>query len=714
MPTSVAPNQRPASLKRVVAATLLGATLVVGLTALYSWQDYRETAARAEERARLLATVLEGYATRTLNETEAAMTAAAELHAGHPAENDVLLRYINLQRKRFPYLVALHVLDASGTSSGDGDAAASQALLAWARMPSSASDQVMIGDPLMAGAGVPRVIPLITRVSVVSGSPPVTVAAAIRADFLSPLHTNLGLSPDTLSVLLNRKGVIVARAPYLDRAIGFDTSGTALYRSAPAGQQFGVAIGNSPIDGITRLMGFSRMSAYPLTASTGFDHAQMLAPWRTRAWRDLIVALSLLAIIVLLGHLGSTRAKGEEAARRELRDSEEHHRTAMATLAEGVVTHGPDGAIRTWNDAALRILCLTADQLRGRTSLDPRWRAVHEDGSDFPGAEHPAMRALATGDPQLDIVMGIDAGGAARRWLEVNAVPTRSGGAVDGVVASFIDITERLAATQEIHRLNYALEERVATRTEALRRTSLELEELVYSMAHTLRAPLRHMSAFSSLLAEDAHARLTTDDQHLISRIREGAERQARLLDEILKYTGGHEHVPSFAHIAMDEMVDTVIPEIAGRMPEATRVDWIRTPLPRLYGDPAMVADILEILLSNAVKFSARSAAPRIEIGACEIDGNPGIQVRDNGVGFDMIYAGKLFGMFQRLHETEGFEGAGMSLAVCKRLLERLGGSVSAEGRVGYGATFRFTLGPARPGAAPPLLPEDQARAAAT
>ena len=561
---------------------------------------------------------------------------------------------------------------------------------------------------------MPRLIPLLTRVSVASGALPITVAAAIRADFLSSLHAGLGLSPDTLSVLLNRKGVIVARAPYLDRVIGVDISGTALYRSAPGGEKIGIAIGALPTDGITRVMGFSRMSAYPLSANTGFDRTQMLAPWRTRAWRDLVIALSLLAIIGLLGCLASTRAKGEEAVRRELRESEEHHRTAMATLAEGVVTQGPGGVIRTWNDAALRILCLTADQLRGRTSLDPRWRAVHEDGSDFPGAEHPSMRALATGDPQLDVRIGIDAGGAARRWLEVNAVPTRSDGQVDGVVASFVDITERLEATQEIHRLNHALEERVAVRTEALRRTSLELEELVYSMAHTLRAPLRHISAFTNLLAESAHSHLTLDDQHLLGRIRESAKRQASLLDDILKYTAGHERTPSFAHIAMDEMVDVVIRDIVERSPDAARVDWSRAPLPRLYGDPAMVADILEILLSNAVKFSARSATPQIGIAACEIDGNPGIEVRDNGVGFEMRYADKLFGMFQRLHQSEGFEGSGMNLAVCKRLVERLGGSVAAEGRVGHGATFRFTLGAAVPGTAQPSAPAAQVRVAAT
>ena len=700
MLTDTVLTKDPPSLNWLLAAITAACALVIGLTGLYSWQDYRETVERGEERALLLAGVLDGYTIRTLHETESAMTSLAELHAGGQTGEAALGRYATLQQKRFPFIAALHLLDRSGNAMGANALDNSQALFAWARAQTARSERIVIGEPLVAGPGMPRLIPMLAQVAIATNAPHVLVVAAIRADFLVAMHAGLGLSPDSLSVVLNRQGVILASAPYIESAIGRDLSGSALYRSAARGQKTGVAAGISPADGIDRLMGFSRLSDFPLGASSGFDHARMLAPWRIRAQRDGVVALTLLVLIALLGRIAYARAKGEELARRELRGSEEHHRAALATLAEGVVTQGPDGAILCWNDAALRILDLTPDQLRGRTSLDPRWRAVREDGSEFPGPEHPAMRALATGQPQLAIAMGIDSSGTARRWIEINALPTRAGGVINGVVSSFVDTTAKREVTAEIYRLNYVLEERVATRTEELRRIGLELDELVYSMAHTLRAPLRHISAFTVLLAEEASARLTTDDLQMIGRIRKSAEFQAKLLEDVFNYTNRHRQAPTHLRLAMDEIVDNLIQDMNPRIPGAKHVAWVRTPLPCLLGDPAMVRDILEILLSNAIKFSARSALPRIEIGACEINGMPGIEIGDNGVGFDMRYAGNLFGMFRRLHQSEGFEGTGMSLAVCKRLVERQGGIITAEGRVGHGATFRFALD----GAMPPAI----------
>lgn len=706
-------NKDFASLNWIRAAATVGCALVIGLTALYSWQDYRETIARGKERALLMATVLEAYSIRTLHETEVAMASLAEFHAGGKTTDSALTRFAALQQERFPFIAALHLLDAAGNSIGGSEIAASQALLAWTRAPHPESDRLTIGDPLVATSGVPRLIPLLARMPVVNGTPSIRVAAAIRSEFLVAMHSSLGLSPDTLSVLLNGKGIVLARAPYIESAIGRDISGSELYRSASREQKTGFPRGVSPADGIDRLMAFSRTTAYPVSASSGFDHARVLLPWRIRASRDLVLAVVLLGSIALLSRIALTRGRAEATARLALRDSEEHHRTALATLAEGVVTQSPDGAIRSWNDVALRILDLSADQLRGRTSLDPRWRAVREDGSDFPGTEHPAMRALATGQPQLGIAMGLDTSGAVRRWVEINSVPTRSGGTIDGVVTSFVDTTARRAATAEIHRLNHALEGRVSARTEELRRLTLELEELVYAMAHTLRAPLRHISAFSMLLAEEASGRLTVDDLHMIERIHKSAEFQAKLLEDVFNYTSRHRQAPVHLRIAMDQMVDSAIRSVTARGAGAERVEWLRTPLPILLGDPAMVRDILEILLSNAVKFSSRSAAPKIWIDTCEINGVSAIEVRDNGIGFDMRYADKLFGMFQRLHEPAGFEGTGMSLAVCKRLVERHGGIVVAEGVVGHGASFRFTLGFNMPTTLPPTPSEIATRVVA-
>jgi PAS domain S-box-containing protein len=443
------------------------------------------------------------------------------------------------------------------------------------------------------------------------------------------------------------------------------------------------------------MWGRSRLEIYPLQAAVGFGLDAALAPWRTRAWRNLAAAIALLALTLAVGRVGLNYARGELAASLALRHGEEHHRVTLESLAEGVVTHALDGAVTTWNASALRILGLPAERLKGRDPLHPDWTVVREDGTPWPAGDFPAVHVLRTGDAQLRQIMGVQTGDGQRRWLEVSAVPTRDDGELTGATVSFVDITDQRAALEKIRNLNQELEERVASRTQTLERTSADLEGLVYSMAHTMRSPLRHITSFATLLEEDARGRLSEENLDLLRRIRESSERQARLVDDLLKYTSGHQHPPVRAHVSMDALVDAVVRDTRDRMVDAARVDWVRRPLPRLYGDPAMVSEIMEILISNAVKFSARAGEPRVEIAACEIDGAPGVMVRDNGVGFDMRFADKLFGMFQRLHESEGFRGSGIDLAICKRLVERHGGRIEAEGAVGSGATFRFTLGAA-------------------
>jgi signal transduction histidine kinase len=686
-------NGKPLSTRLIVAAVVAGWALVPGLTALYAWQDYNDTVGRGEERAQQLAGVVEEFVIRSLRDAEAGMRASADFAGAGQVDTDAVKAFVSRFRKAYPSITALQMVDASAKVAGDGDAAVTASLLAWNQARGAAPADLLIGNPLSPAGGGMAFIPLAMVIAPDTGPPYVTVLAAISADFLAMLHHGLGPSGDTLIVLVNSNGTVLARAPYLDKAVGLDISGSRLFQSVPPTPKSRITVATAPLDGITRMMGISRLDRYALSVAAGFERDKVLSPWRARAWRDGLFALALGCLVTLLGWMARTRIDAEEGLRRELRDSESHHRTALGTLAEGIVTQAPDGSIRTWNDAALRILGLSADQLRGRTSLDPRWRAVREDGSDFPGTEHPAMRALATGAAQPGVLMGIASGDtAARRWIRISALPTRSDGAIDGVVSSFIDCTEKRADDDAIRSLNLALEERVAARTAELAQANAELEDLVYSMAHNMRAPLRHIATYCSMLAAGADPRLNDADQELIRRIQASAQHQARLVDDLLKYAAGTRQPTAFAYIGMDAMVDTVLRDAIAERADDGRIDWVRSPLPRLLGDPGMVAQILEILLSNAVKFSAASEAPRVEIFACQVGGRPAVGIRDNGVGFDMRYADKLFGKFQRLHEGQGYAGTGMELAICKRLVERHGGRIEADGRVGGGATFRFTL----------------------
>lgn len=682
----------PASLKRIVAAAVVAAAGGIGLIAFHTWNDYTESIARTEDRSRQLAALVEREAGHVFEDAVNELRHAIALR--NTTDPGTAARLLAARINAHPLLVALVVPDDAGTLLQAGDPIDAGRLATWAAELPPGGDELTIGKPFAARAGRVKLLPVQIRVPAPDWAPgsAVQAAALLRTDFLAVLVDSLRLGDDTLCVLLDRRGTVIARAPYLENAIGNNVAGAPIYQAAEKGVPAGLVQGVTPADSIHRIMAFKRSPRFPIDATAGFSRERLLAMWRARAWRNASVAAALLLLVGALARLAWKQAKGELAAQHELLVNADHHRTALAVLAEGVVTHDARGAIVTWNDSALRILRLSADQLRGRSPVDPRWRAIREDGSNFPGEEHPAMLALFTGEPQLDSLMGIEIGDGTRHWLMVSAVPSRTDGVIDGAVASFVDITESRLATEKIRSLNSALEERVNARTAALKRTSDELEDLVYSMAHTMRAPLRHIASFATLLAEDGVKRLSADDQDLIRRIRQSADRQARLVDDLLRYTAGHQHQPAFAHVSMEALVDAVIRDTLERMPDARRVEWSRSPLPRLFGDPAMLAEIIEILLSNAAKFSSRSAVPRIEIGACQIEGMAGVEVRDNGVGFDMRYVDKLFGMFQRLHEGEGFKGSGIDLAICRRLVERQGGLIEAEGRVGEGATFRFAL----------------------
>ena len=685
------------AIARIRVAVALACLLVAGLLAWQAWQDRTESLARAQEHVRELAASLDLYVSRTLRETETAMRAVAALSPTGSTGRDGLIRVISVARVRHPYLAGLFVLDGTELV-GDGEPGLAPLLGQWIDSHPVSIDQLSLGEPVRSDTSREHVVPLAIRSTGADGNTQVVAVAALRASFVTPLHSALHLDQTAASVLIDARDRIVARAPFIEGAVGTTLGDRPFYQAARTATEVSTGVVVSRRDGVSRIWGLMPLKAHALSAAIGIGHDQALAPWRARSWRKLAIGTVLIAVILALGRFGAVRARGEIRALEDLEHSEEQRRVALAALTEGVVTRGADGSIVAWNQAALDILGLSADQLQGLTSMDPRWRAIHEDGSAFPGTEHPAMRALASGEPQRHVVMGVEIGERERRWIEINSMPIHESGRLTGVTSSFVDITEKRLALEKIRNLNHELEERVASRTASLARTSADLEELVYSIVHTMRAPLRHITSFATLLEEDAGNRLAEEHLDLLRRIRESSERQARLVDDLLKYTSGYQHPPVRAHISMDALVDAVIRDTRDRMADAGRVDWLRSPLPRLYGDPAMVSEILEILISNAVKFSARADAPRIEIAACVMDGNPGVLVRDNGVGFDMRFADKLFGMFQRLHEGEGFRGSGIDLAICKRLVERHGGRIEAEGAVGLGATFRFTLGGAQPG----------------
>ena len=381
--------------------------------------------------------------------------------------------------------------------------------------------------------------------------------------------------------------------------------------------------------------------------------------------------------------------------------------SVLDSMSEGLVAADENGKFIIWNPAAERIVGLGAADVPSNEWNKHYGVFLPDTVTLFPPEQNPLFRAIHGEACSAEMFLR-NAQLAEGVWIESSASPLKNNdGVSSGAVVAFRDITQRKKDEREIRTLNDELEHRVVERTAQLETVNKELEAFSYSVSHDLRAPLRHIGGFSKLLVEEFGSTLDPSAQHYVERIQAGTQKMGMLVDELLNLAQVGRHALRLKSTRLNSIVAEVIamlqPDTRGR-----QVEWAIADLPAVECDPVLVKQVFQNLLANALKFTrprvgADGSAPAgiltttshtvIEVSNKEEDGRPVFMVRDNGVGFSMKYVDKLFGVFQRLHSAEEFEGTGIGLVTVQRIVHKHGGRVWAEGEPNRGAAFYFTLG---------------------
>jgi PAS domain S-box-containing protein len=405
----------------------------------------------------------------------------------------------------------------------------------------------------------------------------------------------------------------------------------------------------------------------------------------------VFVTLGVLSLSLFFLNSGVSEQKRAEGA---LRESEAQLHTIVENLDEGVVLSALDGRLLQWNPAALK--------LHGYSSSDQDYRLFPElvdtfalstlEGASVPVEQWPLARILR-GEKVRELELRIRRIGSDWQRIlsyggtlvhDANKHPLMA-------IVTAADITRRKAVEAEILQLNVELEERVIQRTAELEAANKELEAFSYSVSHDLRAPLRAVDGFSQAVLEDFGEQLPEQARDYLQTIRGGAQRMGALIDDLLTFSRLsrlplNKRPMNTASLVRDALDELGFP-LDGRKIEMRIAD-----LPECLGDAALLKQVWLNLLSNALKYTKQRESAVIEVDFLPENGETIYFVRDNGTGFDMRYADKLFGVFQRLHRAEDFEGTGVGLAIVQRIVHRHGGRVWAEAAEGKGATFYFTL----------------------
>jgi len=432
-------------------------------------------------------------------------------------------------------------------------------------------------------------------------------------------------------------------------------------------------------------------TAHDARLAAGFGDLAAIALLRMRAQERIQQAHHELEhrVAARTAELQQTVAQLQEevaerlAAEKALQAVSAYARSLIEASLDPLFTISPEGKITDVNKATEEATGIPRGRLIGSDFLDyftepEKARAGYEQvlSQGFVRDYHLALRHTS---------------GRIMEVLYNATIYTNEAGEVQGVFAAARDVTERQRAEEEVRKLNEELELRVKERTAQLEAANQELEAFSYSVSHDLKAPVRAIDGFSRMLMLEHATQLDAEALRLLEVIRHNTDFMARLIDDLLALSRLGRHEIRKAWIDLAAMSANAFKELQAQAP-GRHLDLTIKEVPPAYGDSSLLNQVLVNLLTNACKYTKFEETASIEVGGWRAAGENVYYVKDNGVGFDMRFENKLFGVFQRLHGSKDFEGTGVGLAIVQRILQRHGGRVWAEGKVGEGATFYFAL----------------------
>lgn len=441
-------------------------------------------------------------------------------------------------------------------------------------------------------------------------------------------------------------------------------------------------------------LGQTMMAKYP-----GIEHTRMFATLRrcmeeripqrmenefiypdgSKGWFELSIQPVMEGIFILSLDI-TERKRAEES----LRQSEQKFSVIFEKAAfAAALSRLPDGVMVNVNEAFEKAFGYTKQEVMGKTSLE---LGINPDNES---RKHILAGLQARGSAHdMEITLRTKSGSARFFLLNIDLVSIND---EKYILQTAQDITERKRAEEALKELNATLEQKVVERTAQLETANKELEAFSYSVSHDLRAPLRGIDGWSQALLEDYRERLDEQGRQYLDRVRLETQRMGYLIDDLLELSRVSRAEMREGAVNLSTLAQAITAKLQETQPQR-QVEWIIQGGLMAEGDPRLLEIMLSNLLSNAFKFTGKTSSARIEIGQTEWQDKHAFFVRDNGAGFDMTFASKLFGVFQRMHKASEFPGTGVGLATVQRIVHRHGGQVWAEAAVNQGATFYFTL----------------------